>query len=353
MRRPALRTTAWVVSIGTAALGLTGCSGEPLDVGPSDRVDSGLPCAEALGLYADPDCQQLRTGILSFTPQFPLWSDAVTKDRYVFLPPGETIGVGDPDAWVFPVGTRFWKHFESLDGTRLETRVLEKVADARGEEGWSFETYMWNEAGNDVTRVTDGSPNVLGTEHDIPAEADCAECHSGGDNRHEPSLNASELLDLALGFSAIQLNHEESPLTLETLATDGWLTETIPLEDAVVPGDATAKAALGYLHANCGSCHGGGAPAKDLTMLVGVGTTRVEDTPTYMGTVNQPTDEDSRATGLEEMPPTLIVPGDPENSALVWRMEQRNETDAPMPPLATNVVDREAVAAVAAWIEAL
>ena len=88
-------------------------------------------------------------------------------------------------------------------------------------------------------------------------------------------------------------------------------------------------------------------------MLVPVGTARVRDTPAYRETVERPTDPGSRATGLDEMPLVRVVPGDPDNSALVWRMEQRDETDAQMPPLATDEVDEVGVSVVTAWIEGL
>jgi len=171
------------------------------------------PCAPALSLYADAECDTLNAGIMGFSPQFPLWSDGVTKKRFVYLPLGTIIDVSDPDRWVFPVGTRFWKHFETPSGVRLETRVIEKTSDQLGVEGWDFQTYIWNEAGNDVTPVTDGLENVLGTGHDIPAIEDCSECHSGGANQRNASLSQDELLDLALGFGAIQLNHEVSETT--------------------------------------------------------------------------------------------------------------------------------------------
>ena len=347
------------------------CSGEGGDVGPlqgsppgdvTPRTDTSaevseadITCAPTLGLYADSDCETLSAGIMPFAPQFPLWSDGTSKHRFIYIPPGQTIDVSDPDAWVFPVGTRFWKHFETADGVRLETRVIAKVLDVRGVEGWTFETYVWNEAGDDVTLVTDGLENVLGTEHDIPAIEDCSECHSGGENQRDAELSQSELLDIALGFGAIQLNHGGSDTTLESLGADGWLSSEIPLSIAVIPGDPVAQAALGYLHGNCGSCHGGASPAKDLTMFISVGAGLVEDTPTFQGNVNVPTDPNERATGIEEMPEIRIVPGDPDNSALVWRMRQRGdaEDDAQMPPLATQYVDEAGVAAVAAWIDSL
>lgn len=340
---------------GREGEGTAGPGQVPGSTPEGDEADaSRRSCAAALGLYESDDCETLAEGIMGFNPQFPLWSDGISKDRYVYLPPGQTIDVSDPDAWVFPVGTKFWKHFATPEGARLETRVIEKTANLRGTEGWSFETYVWNAAGNDVVPVTAGLRDVLGTAHDIPAVDDCSECHSGGANRRDASLGQDELLDVALGFGAIQLNHDGgAETTLEALMADGRLSEVIPLTSAVIPGDATARAALGYLHGNCGSCHGGAAPAKDLSMFIAVDTATVEATGTFQGTVNRRTDPNWRATGLQGMPRVRVVPGDADNSALVWRMMRRGDDDAQMPPLATDIVDRAAVAKISDWINSL
>ena len=330
-----------------------GDSGSAASAADPAPAETGPACADALGLYASLDCETLRAGIQRFTPQYALWSDGVAKTRFVYLPPGESIDTSDPDAWVYPVGTKLWKRFETDDGVRLETRVVEKVDDLKGEVGWTFETYAWNEAGDAVEGLTRGRRDVLGTDHDIPEVDACAECHSGGANQHESRLSQADLLDLPLGFGAIALNHTDSETTLASLSADGWLSHDLALEDAVVPGDETARDALGYLHVNCGSCHGGGEPAKDMTLAVPVGHSRVEDTPTYQQTVGHPTDDDSRRSGIEDMPPVRITPGDPSQSAIVWRMRQRDRTDAQMPPLATDVVHDAGVAAVSAWIEEL
>jgi mono/diheme cytochrome c family protein len=201
--------------------------------------------------------------------------------------------------------------------------------------------------------VTHGRRDVLGTDHDIPPVEDCAECHSGGDNLWDDPPRQDELLDLPLGVGALQLNRDGSETTLAGLDAEGVLSASIPLEVAVVPGDATAREALGYLHGNCGGCHGGAHPAKGLTMFVGVGTARLEDTPTYQGTVDRPTDLGRHARGLDEMPETRVVPGDPGASALVWRMRQRGRDDAQMPPLGTEQVDAAGVATIEAWIRSL
>ena len=48
-------------------------------------------------------------GNRSFAPQYPLWSDGMSKQRAIYLPPGTTIDAADPNDWNFPVGTKFWK----------------------------------------------------------------------------------------------------------------------------------------------------------------------------------------------------------------------------------------------------
>lgn len=350
-RRPT-HATPWL----GAGLVLAACGGAETGgvAMPSDAtVDGPTPdaCAPALRLYANPDCQTLREGVVAFEPQFPFWSDGTSKTRFVHLPADGIIDTSDPDAWVFPVGTLLGKHFETPEGLRLETRVLEKVADVRGPEGWAFETYAWDASGGDVERVVRGREDVLGTGHDIPEQDACSECHSGGANQHEAAIPAHELLDLALGFGAIQLSHEDSATTLRSLVAAGRLSHDI--EEAVVPGHDVARHALGYLHANCGPCHGGPAPRKDMDLVVPVGVRTVEDTPTFLQTVGVPTDRDSRATGIQDMPAVRIAPGDAAGSAIVWRMGRRGDDDAPMPPLATKVVHQAGVEDVAAWIDSL
>ena len=140
---------------------------------------------------------------------------------------------------------------------RVETRLLEKTADGVGVAAWAPRTFLWNAEGTAVTEVTNAAPavreNVLGTNHDIPDGATCLRCHIG-QNGH----------DMVNGFSAFQLNHDDSGVTLQALLDRGRLTTPIARADAQVPGTATDVAALGYLHANCGYCH---RPGGDLTVL--------------------------------------------------------------------------------------
>ena len=96
----------------------------------ADVLDEPLPpTLSATGLYADLGSGRIAPGVVGFTPQYPLWSDGSTKQRWVRLPPGARIDARHADAWDFPPGTRLWKEFSM--GRRVETRMIERLADGR------------------------------------------------------------------------------------------------------------------------------------------------------------------------------------------------------------------------------
>src|SRR5262245_50772585 len=74
-------------------------------------------------LYVDFAARTLNPALLEYEPRFALWSDGASKRRWIELPPDTTIDDTDPDHWVFPVGTRFWKEFRTPTGALLETRL--------------------------------------------------------------------------------------------------------------------------------------------------------------------------------------------------------------------------------------
>ncbi|MGE0786098.1 MAG: hypothetical protein AB7S26_10445 [Sandaracinaceae bacterium] len=320
------------------------------DAGPP-LVDAGPPCEGPPGLYEDPACTVIAAGVRAYEPRFTLWADGAEKERYIYLPPGETIDASDPDNWVYPVGTRLYKTF-LLGGVRLETRVLEKTDPGTGLTAWRMRVYAWDEAQYNVEDVTNAGlerrSNVLGTDHDIPEGADCVQCHNG-------------TRDLINGFSAIMLNHDGAGVTLETLLDENLLVPEFARSLADVPssgaGTTAEVDALGYLHANCGHCHheplpgSGGVchtPAcnRGLFFWLPTGVATVQATPTYATSVNQ----------INTAPfggrTCRIKPGDPDNSVIVYRMESRM-TGMQMPPLATEQVHTAGVAMVRAFISGM
>jgi hypothetical protein len=289
------------------------------------------------GLYAGIGELTLSAAARPFEPTFKLWSDAANKARWIALPQGSRIDTTDMDRWVFPLGTRVWKQF-SLDGVRLETRLIERYGTGR-DDFW-MGAFAWNEEQTEAELVETGRSDLLGTPHDAPAQEDCGACHNGEPGR-------------LLGFSALQLSHagsEAADWTLAALVDEGRLSELPSAAGYDAPGDDVAATALGYLHANCGHCHnsrGTSWPDTQMVLRLFVDETAPEETSLFRSIVGEKLDY-YRDTALT----TRVVAGRPEQSAVIGRMQVR-EPKQQMPPLATEEVDRDGVGVVSAWIDAL
>lgn len=297
------------------------------------------------GLYVDAVSGQLAPGVRAFTPQYPLWSDGATKRRWVYLPPGATIDASDPEAWQFPIGTKFWKEFSF--GRRVETRYMERVADG----SWLYATYLWPENGSEALRASEEgvrgyATTALDTRHDVPGVQDCRACHEGHPSR-------------VLGFGALQLAAERDPLaphaeepapgglTLAELLAGGRLTGSpaalLAAAQPIEARTARERAALGYLHANCGGCHNGRGPLASLGLELEY--RRGGEAPALRTALG--VESHFRPAGAEAAP--RIAAGDPAASVLTHRMGSRFGPTQ-MPPLGTHAPDLEALALVQAWI---
>lgn len=263
--------------------------------------------------------------VIAFSPQYPLWSDGSSKRRWISLPVGTSIDASRPDAWDFPPGTRLWKEFAL--GRRVETRYIARLADG----SWQYATYVWNEAGTEAWRAPEtglrlagaaGSPDYL-----IPSTADCRACHEGA---------ASPVL----GFSALQLSPERDPLAphadpdagetidLRTLAARGML-RNLPAALLVTPpriaaDDPVERAARGYLHGNCGHCHGDDTDAA----------------------VPVPIVLKQRAAQGE-----AAAPIEPRIAALLLQRMASRDPRIRMPPLGTQVPDTGGLTLLRHWLQ--
>jgi hypothetical protein len=302
------------------------------------------------GLYASVAKKVLAPEVRSYSPQYPLWSDGARKARWVWLPAASRIDARDPDRWVFPLGTRFWKEF-SFNGHRIETRVMEKEPAGH----WAYATYAWNADETEAVLVPPtGQPHVAtiadGVSHDLPSIEDCKACHEGAGR------------EAVLGFTALQLSSDRDPgaphaepllagmLDLAALVREDRVAHA-PAQWAQHPPGIPARSprersAVGYLLANCGGCHN----PEDAIAALNLSVTSAPKGPTiaqWASAVRKPSSFQipDLALGLS----TLIEPGRPEASALVFRMATR-EPLYQMPPLGTNLVDTQAVKLVSEWI---
>jgi hypothetical protein len=319
------------------------------DAGEDAGPDASTPtCSGPPGMFKDAYCQVLSDGIRAYHPQYPLWSDGAIKERYIYLPPGKQIDMSNPDRWDFPKGTRFYKVF-SWDGTRVETRVLIKNTDAAGFASWTATSYAWSADQLSVSPANvNGVTNALGTPLDIPSQSNCSRCHT---------MSGA---DAAIGFNAIQLNHEGEGMTLTTLLDESLLVNGAPgvalnvsVDNAVIPGDATTKAGLGYLHGNCGHCHGGPNPPRGMRLWSPVGMTDLSDSPIFQTAVCKCIQGWTGRSNSDGDPYVLrVAPSHEALSGIIGRMSRRGAGEQ-MPPIGTEVVDPTGLAAVKAWINSV
>jgi hypothetical protein len=287
---------------------------------------------------------------LAFVPQYPLWSDGAEKKRWVRLPENSTIDISDVDAWRFPIGVRFWKQF-SWGGRKVETRMIWKT----GGDDWVFATYRWNDDQKDAmlapeTGVADVVEIGRGKRHSIPSVEDCNACH-----RSSPTV--------VLGFNALQLSDDRDPLaphaeplslsavTLRTLIEKNRLQPPRP-ELAVHPprireSDPIARAALGYLSANCGGCHNDRGPLARLGLVLLHDSADTPE-PAHVTAIN--VEGRYVMPGIPPESSRLVAPGAPERSALLYRMRSRRPSSQ-MPPLGSMIPDDEALELIRRWIE--
>lgn len=303
----------------------------PTSVDASIRVTGPERLSET-GLYASGASGALADGVLTFAPRFPLWSDGSDKERFVWLPPGTKVDTSDMDEWIFPIGTKAWKHFR-IGGKLVETRLLEKKGE--GPENWWMVSYVWDDAGADAIATPVGQDNVAGTQHDIPKQEQCLGCHM-------------HVRDAIIGFSAIQLTSETPPSTLATIAS---LLSNPPATEPVPPGEGNTQLALGTLHGNCGNCHKDGATRLDgqsaMRLRLRVSDTTPESTAVLQTSINlTPRHPHPNPTSK------VIVPGNPDESQLYQRMLVRGD-EWMMPPFGSERVDPTGSLAVRDWIAQL
>ena len=102
---------------------------------------------------------------------------------------------------------------------------------------------------------------------------------------------------------------------------------------------AIERAALGYLHGNCSSCHNARGPLASLDFSLEVRLAGGAATPAALASAVERT---ARFQPSGAPPMARLAPGHPEASLLLQRMSRRDPIFA-MPPLGSQVVDRQAV----------
>jgi parallel beta-helix repeat protein len=285
----------------------------------------------------------------------PLFSDYANKYRFVFVPPGQSAGYDDQAVFDFPVGTIVSKTF-AFDVPGGGEQVVETRLLIHRASGWKALVYLWDAAMTEAVLVpggaivpldvvvTDGSQRSI--VYEVPDVNQCGGCHTGfGQAMHLIGPKARLLNRPDPGDTGGTTNQLATWYSLGILdqAVDPALEPRLPVWDD--PADGTlGERARAYLESNCAHCHRPDGRASFTNLWLNI--EQPEDF--NLGLCKHPIAAGSGAGGLD----FDIVPGDPDASILVFRMESA-EPAVEMPELAKATVHDEGAELVRAWIQGL
>ena len=300
-----------------------------------------------------------------FQPNNPLFTDYAHKLRTLWIPQSVQAEIVE-DKINYPVGSVLSKTFYY---PRSSSTALTKVADSglqrinlsenqlietrllvRKNDGWDAFPYVWNDEQTEAfLRVAGASKQVSLLDQDstqttdftyfVPNENQCAGCHTtvhpdGG--MHPLGALFSQLnVDVSTGIA--------SPL--EQMVQRGWLSDeqVFPRSESWQNLSASLDdRALAYLNMQCGHCHNPEGAADTSGLILDSSQTLAIN----RGVCKPPVAAGGGAGDLRY----AIVPGQPEESILLYRMRS-DKPDEMMPELGRSLIHSEGVDLISRWIE--
>lgn len=294
-------------------------------------------------------------GLVPYDLNTPLFSDYAEKSRFLYVPDDSAIAFTPENELNYPVGSTLIKNFyyyrdkqnESAGRILVETRLM-----IRKHYGWTANTYVWDEEQKEAVLLQVGGSKQLSwvdregqkrmVKYQIPSINDCKTCHS---------LNNAMVL---LGPKVRNLNKEylyqdKVKNQLSYWNQIGILQDhpnpdslsRLPAWDLSSTGTLNERARA-YLDVNCGMCHNPGGSANNSRLYLNL----ENENAFNLGIYKRPLAPGPGSGGLEYD----IVPGNPDSSIVVYRMEAI-EPQVRMPELGRTLVHDEAVRLIREWIE--
>jgi mono/diheme cytochrome c family protein len=311
------------------------------------------PTLADTGAFSDLANLTPQPGIVPYDLNVPFWSDHARKMRWFSVPNTNlVIGFDPTNNWAFPTGSVWIKHFdlELTNGVPASARRLETRFIVRNESGVYGLTYRWGNSLTNATLVQDEGTNESFVIHEgggilrtqvwrYPSRSECLQCHT-------PRAG------LVAGFNTPQLNrtldYGGSPENqLLALSQAGYFSapvddaETLPaLAPATNVAFSVEHRVRSYLAANCVQCHQPGGTAQglwDARFSTPMSQARIID-GLLLDDLGNPANR-------------VIKPGSIDQSVLLQRLA--NFGSRHMPPLATSVLNQEAIDLVTAWTMSL
>lgn len=296
-------------------------------------------------------------GIMPYQLNTPLFSDYAEKLRFIQLPPDSAITYDSLNVMHFPVGATLIKTFyyphdmrHPEKGRRLmETRLLVHNAG-----GWNAWVYIWNEEQTEAylevagdrkpVRFTGHNGRTVAFDYIIPNLNQCKGCH-----------NTNEVMT-PIGPTARQMNGDFLYTTGRENQLQHWvkagilqgLTDVAHAPRAPIWNDpasgSLADRARTWLEINCAHCHKPDGPARTSGLFLNIN----EHDPTKMGILKTPVAAGRGSANLQYD----IVPGHPEKSILIYRMES-TDPGIMMPELSRKLTHKEGLELVKQWIRSM
>lgn len=301
--------------------------------------------------------QNPATGVVLYDLNTPLFSDYAEKRRFIRLPTGTQMQYRDRGVFEFPVGTVIAKTFSFPQNVRDSSqgiRIVETRIELLRTDGWYGATYVWNSEQTDadlalggsqeIVKWIDNAGNVQRITYQIPNANQCLNCHSLDKafvpigptarnlNRRRPGAEAAEN----------QLSYFAHSHMLHGMPDLGKIA-TLPRFDDPQSGPPAARARA-WLDVNCAHCH----RPEGLARTTGLDLRWEQNDAAKLGVWKNPVAAGHGSGGRKYD----IVPGKPDDSILVYRLESVDPSIA-MPSVGRRLVDREAVALVREWITGL
>lgn len=345
---------------------------------------SASPLPEQLDAYgvvkSDGVTLKMTGNTMVYAMASPLFTDYALKFRTITLPPGSRVGYQAQGILDFPTGTVISKTFyyardpqqvgawvkstasdsvESIDLRQyqlVETRILQRVADGT----WLANTYVWNPEQTSATlrrigltvnaRLRDPvTQQTVALEYGVPNARQCQTCHAVnatvGQSGIEPIGPKARFLNLDYGYSTGRLNQlvklgqlaawDELPADLATVS------RTVAYADP--KSGSVEQRARAYADINCAHCHHRMGDARQSGLFL-----NLDAAGSHLGICKQHVAAGSGGGNLV----FDIVPGKPDQSLLVTRMEATTG-QAMMPRVGRSLVDKEGVQLLRSWIASM
>lgn len=309
--------------------------------------------------------------VLPYALNTPLFTDYAHKLRTIWMPQGLKASYREGDVLDFPIGTIISKTFyypdseemagvlkrsdtqpvTQLTGLNLEeNRLIETRLLVRRDAGWEPLSYVWNadETQAKLTRI--GAIVKLALNDDgiktpfnyvVPNINQCAGCHAPNNTTRDISPIGPKPRHLNGDYAYADGTMNQ----LDKLTQIGYLGElpTTRPQNAIWTDtsesiDARARA---YLDANCTHCHNPVGPAD----TSGLHLNPENDSLPHLGICKNAVAAGGGTGGRKYD----IMPGDPDNSIMIYRMASRDPGKM-MPELGRSLTHKEGVALLEAWI---